>query len=91
MMIVLQVNKVSISTSGMVAVAQDNRQVHIYDISGAKIARLPRDQGKCHMRMVSSVAWAGDQDTNKPGLFSVGFDRVGFGWRMRSKEEQKVV
>jgi len=86
-----QVNKVSISTSGMVAVAQDNRQVYIYDISGAKIARLPRDQGKCHMRMVSSVAWAGDQDTNKPGLFSVGFDRVGFGWRMRSKEEQKVV
>ena len=53
MMIVLQVNKVSISTSGMVAVAQDNRQVHIYDISGAKIARLPRDQGKCHAVLCS--------------------------------------
>ena len=69
-------NKVSISTTGMVAVAQDNRH---------------QNQGKCHMRMVSSVAWALDQDTNKPSLFSVGFDRIGFGWKMRSKEEQKVV
>jgi len=86
-----QVNKVRINNTGMVAVAQDNRHVVIYDISGAKIARLPRDQGKCHMRMVSSVAWALDQDTNKPSLFSVGFDRIGFGWKMRSKEEPKVV
>lgn len=45
------------------------------------------------MRMVSSVAWVADLDTNKPGpsLFSVGFDRIGFGWKMRSKEEQKVL
>ena len=65
-------NKVSISTTGMEAVAQDNR----------------------HQKasVVSSLAWALDQDTNKPSLFSgVGFDRIGFGWKMRSKKEQKVV
>lgn len=87
-----QVNKVSISNNGMIAVPQDNRHVYIYDISGAKLARLPRDQGKCHMRMVTSVAWGSDPlDTVKPSLFSVGFDRVGFGWKLRGKEEQKVV
>jgi len=87
-----QVNKVSISNNGMIAVPQDNRHVYIYDISGAKLARLPRDQGKCHMRMVTSVAWGSDPlDTVKPSLFSVGFDRVGFGWKFRGKEEQKIV
>ena len=45
-----QVNKVRISNNGMIAVPQDNRHVYIYDISGAKLARLPRDHGKCHMR-----------------------------------------
>ena len=43
-------------------------------------------------RMVTSVAWGSDPlDTVKPSLFSVGFDRVGFGWKFRGKEEQKVV
>jgi len=90
-----QVNKLSISTGGMVAVPQDNRHVYIYDISGNKLARLPRESSKCHMRMVSSVAWAveGDRDNwkGKANLFSVGFDRVAMGWRVKSKEEQRAV
>ena len=47
-----QVNKVRISNNGMIAVPQDNRHVYIYDISGAKLARLPRDHGKCHMMYI---------------------------------------
>ena len=44
------------------------------------------------LRMVTSVAWGADPlDTVKPSLFSVGFDRVGFGWKLRGKtEEQRV-
>eukprot|EP00090_Calanus_glacialis_P013312 TRINITY_DN21950_c0_g1_i1.p1 TRINITY_DN21950_c0_g1~~TRINITY_DN21950_c0_g1_i1.p1 ORF type:complete len:516 (-),score=173.40 TRINITY_DN21950_c0_g1_i1:139-1686(-) len=90
-----QVNKLSISSGGMVAVPQDNRHVCIYDISGNKLARLPRESSKCHMRMVSSVVWAmeGDRDNwkGKANLFSVGFDRVAMGWRVKSKEEQRAM
>jgi len=90
-----QVNKLSISTNGMIAIPQDNRHVCIYDISGNKLARLPRDSDKCHMRMVSSVAWASSDGERenlkiKANLFSVGFDRVAMGWKVKSKEEQRT-
>ena len=86
------VNKLAISEGGMVGVPQDNRHVNIYDIAGNKLSRLPRESGKCHMRMVSSVAWApweGDELKRGRGanLFSVGFDRLAMGWRVRGKEE----
>merc|ERR1719239_575138 len=87
------VNKLAISEGGMVGVPQDNRHVNIYDIAGNKLSRLPRESGKCHMRMVSSVAWAGEGEgwRGRANLFSVGFDRLAMGWKMRSKEEQKVL
>ena len=47
------VNKLSVSEGGMVAVLQDNRHVSIFDMAGNKLSRLPRESGKCHMRMVS--------------------------------------
>ena len=82
-------NKVAINSSGMIAIPQDNRHVTIYDIAGVKLARLPRESGKCHMRMVSSVAWpSADADSGWRGpanLFSAGFDRLALGWRVRSK------
>ena len=84
------VNKLAISEGGMVGVPQDNRHVNIYDIAGNKLSRLPRESGKCHMRMVSSVAWAGEGLEGWRGranLFSVGFDRLAMGWRVRGKEE----
>jgi len=83
------VNKLAISEGGMVGVPQDNRHVSIYDIAGNKLSRLPRESGKCHMRMVSSVAWAGDGEgwRGRANLFSVGFDRLAMGWRVRGKEE----
>lgn len=87
-----QVNKVAINNSGMIAIPQDNRHVTIYDIAGVKLARLPRESGKCHMRMVSSVAWpASDSEgggwRGPANLFSAGFDRLALGWRVRSKED----
>lgn len=89
-----QVNKVAINNSGMIAIPQDNRHVTIYDIGGAKLARLPRESGKCHMRMVSSVAWPPselDSGWRWPAnLFSAGFDRLALGWRVRSKEDPAV-
>ena len=44
-------------------------------------------------RMVTSVAWGADPlDTVKPSLFSVGWDRVALGWKLRGKEtEHKIV
>jgi len=90
-----QVNKLSISNNGMVAVPQDNRHVCIYDTSGNKLARLPRESTKCHMRMVSSVVWAADSERDgwkgRANLFSVGFDRVAMGWKVKSKEDQRAV
>jgi len=84
-----QVNKLAVSAGGMLAVPQDNRHVYLYDISGAKLARLPRESRKCHHRMVSSVAWGtqGDRDT---ALYSVGFDRLAMAWKVRGKEENSL-
>jgi len=85
-----QVNKLSINGNGMIAIPQDNRHVLIYDVSGNKLARLPRESRKCHMRMVSAVSWSGDLETNwrtQANLFSAGFDRLALGWRVKGKEE----
>jgi len=84
-----QVNKLSISSSGMIAVPQDNRHVSIFDINGAKLTRLPRESRKCHMRMVSSVAWASEGDgwRSEANLFSTGFDRVALGWKVKGKDD----
>jgi len=84
-----QVNKLAISSNGMIAIPQDNRHVSIFDVSGAKMTRLPRDSRKCHMRMVSSVAWAAEGEgwRSEANLFSVGFDRLALGWKVKSKEE----
>ena len=73
----------------MIAIPQDNRHVSIFDISGAKVTRLPRDSRKCHMRMVSSVAWAPDGENWRcpVNLISAGFDRLALGWKVKSKEE----
>jgi len=87
-----QVNKLAVSSNGMIAIPQDNRHVSIFDISGGKLSRLPRDTRKCHMRMVSSVAWPQDSDgwRSEATLFSAGFDRLALGWKVKSKEDTTV-
>ena len=90
------VNRLDVSTAGLIAIPQDNRQVVIHDLNGQKLSRLPRDTAKSHHRMVSAVCWtanegASDAWRSKANLFSAGFDRKAFGWSVRlpaaSKEE----
>ncbi len=87
------VNRLSISSWGLIAIPQDNRHVVIHDLqSGQKLTRLPRDTSHTHHRMVTSVEWALEETDSKwksrANLFSAGFDRVAFGWSIRSREEE---
>lgn len=81
------------SLSGTIAVPHDNRQVTLHDLSGQKLLRLPRDGTKCHHRMVTSTCWAGAENSenwrSRANLFSAGFDRVAFGWSVRSSTRDK--
>ena len=36
------VNRISLSSSGLIAVPHDDRHVRIFDLSGQRLARLPR-------------------------------------------------
>lgn len=90
------VNRLSISPSGLIAIPQDNRHVVIHDLlSGQKLTRLPRDTTHTHHRLVASTAWALDEHEtsgkwrSKANLFSAGFDRVAFGWSIRSASNGK--
>ena len=82
-----------LSFSGTIAVPHDNRQVTLHDLSGQKLLRLPRDGTKCHHRMVTSTCWAGAENSenwrSRANLFSAGFDRVAFGWSVRSSTRDK--
>ena len=82
-----------LSLSGTIAVPHDNRQVTLHDLSGQKLLRLPRDGTKCHHRMVTSTCWAGAENSenwrSRANLFSAGFDRVAFGWSVRSSTRDK--
>lgn len=89
------VNRLDISSTGLIAVPQDNRQIYVHDLNGHKLTRLPRDSTKSHHRMVSAVCWAPDSEPvenwrSKANLFSAGFDRMAFGWSVKpaaNKEE----
>lgn len=71
-------NRLAVSSTGIVAIPHDNRQIRLFDLNGQRLARLPRTSRQGHRRMVSSVAWAMDSGTCN--LFSSGFDRLVLGW-----------
>ncbi|KAH8417703.1 hypothetical protein KR222_004499 [Zaprionus bogoriensis] len=73
------VNRLAVSTGGIIAIPHDNRQIRLFDLNGQRVARLPRTSRQGHRRMVSSVAWAEEPLLNCD-LFSCGFDRRVFGW-----------
>lgn len=84
------------SFAGTIAIPQDNRQVVLYDLSGQKLLRLPRDSSSSkstHHRMVTSTCWAdseySDNWRTKANLFSAGFDRVAFGWWIKPTNKDK--
>lgn len=73
------VNRLAVSSGGIIAIPHDNRQIRLFDLNGQRVARLPRTSRQGHRRMVSSVAWA-EEPLLDCDLFSCGFDRRVFGW-----------
>ncbi|EDW54646.1 GM18704 [Drosophila sechellia] len=73
------VNRLAVSTGGIIGIPHDNRQIRLFDLNGQRVARLPRTSRQGHRRMVSSVAWA-EEPLLDCDLFSCGFDRRVFGW-----------
>lgn len=73
------VNRLAVSSTGIIAIPHDNRHIRLFDLNGQRIARLPRTNRQGHRRMVSSVAWTEDI-TQHCNLFSCGFDRTVLGW-----------
>jgi len=82
------VNRISVNSSGIVAVPTDNRNVRLFDLSGNRLARLPRSSRQGHSRMVCSTAWAEDL-SQRPNLFTVGFDRQVIGWSVQHRDTQE--
>jgi len=82
------VNRISVSSSGLIAVPYDNRNVRIFDLTGNRLARLPRSSHQGHSRMVCSTAWA-NEGTQRPNLFTCGFDRQVIGWAVEPRDQQE--
>lgn len=80
------VNRVSVSSGGLIAIPHDNRQVRLFDLNGHRLARLPRSSRQGHRRMVTSVAWVDDMSSNI-NFYSCGFDRRILGWSIQSSKE----
>ncbi|XP_043920619.1 WD repeat-containing protein 37 [Protopterus annectens] len=75
------VNRISVSVSQrIIALPHDNRQVRLFDMSGVRLARLPRSNRQGHRRMVCCAVWNEDHPTCN--LFTCGFDRQAIGWNI---------
>uniref|UniRef100_A0A3P9BGB3 WD repeat-containing protein 37 n=1 Tax=Maylandia zebra TaxID=106582 RepID=A0A3P9BGB3_9CICH len=75
------VNRISVSVNQkIIALPHDNRQVRLFDMSGVRLARLPRSNRQGHRRMVCCSAWCEDNTTCN--LFTCGFDRQAIGWNI---------
>ncbi|CAG5107715.1 Similar to wdr37: WD repeat-containing protein 37 (Xenopus laevis) [Cotesia congregata] len=74
-------NRLAVSSNGVVAIPHDNRQIRLFDLSGQRLARLPRTSRRGHRRMVCAVAWA-EEPGSICNLFSCGFDRLVLGWNV---------
>ena len=79
------VNKLSVSDNNLIAVPFDNRNVRLFDLAGARLARLPRSSHQGHSRMVTATAWTSETG-QRPNLFTSGFDRQVIGWSVEARE-----
>ncbi|ODM93041.1 WD repeat-containing protein 37 [Orchesella cincta] len=81
------VNRISVSSNGLIAIPHDDRHVRIFDLSGQRLGRLPRSNRQGHRRMATSCTWGEDQKVN---LFTCGFDRVVMAWNVQyNKDKEK--
>uniref|UniRef100_A0AAX7SES6 WD repeat-containing protein 37 n=1 Tax=Astatotilapia calliptera TaxID=8154 RepID=A0AAX7SES6_ASTCA len=75
------VNRISVSANQkIIALPHDNRQVRLFDMSGVRLARLPRSNRMGHRRMVCCTAW--NEENQSCNLFTCGFDRQAIGWNI---------
>ncbi|KAM9713100.1 WD repeat-containing protein 37-like isoform 4-T7 [Menidia menidia] len=75
------VNRISVSANQrIIALPHDNRQVRLFDMSGVRLARLPRSNRMGHRRMVCCTAW--NEENQTCNLFTCGFDRQAIGWNI---------
>ncbi|XP_023121061.1 WD repeat-containing protein 37-like isoform X1 [Amphiprion ocellaris] len=75
------VNRLSVSANQrIIALPHDNRQVRLFDMSGVRLARLPRSNRMGHRRMVCCTAW--NEENQSCNLFTCGFDRQAIGWNI---------
>ncbi|KAL1501134.1 hypothetical protein ABEB36_006519 [Hypothenemus hampei] len=80
------VNRLSVSANGLIAIPHDNRHIRLYDLSGTRLARLPRSSRQGHNRMVACTAWS-DDAIGGVNLFTCGFDRRVLGWSVNSLKD----
>ena len=83
------VNKLSVSSSNLIAAPYDNRNVRIFDLTGSRLTRLPRSSHQGHSRMVTATAWTQD-NALRPNLFTCGFDRQVIGWSVEPRENTET-
>ncbi|CAI8039990.1 WD repeat-containing protein 37 [Geodia barretti] len=85
------INRISVSHGNrpILAVPLDNRHLKLYDLSGSRLAQLPRRQRQAHRRMVCSVTWSHDShvSTERCNLFSAGFDNKVVGWKVKFEQQ----
>ncbi|KAL4000726.1 mitogen-activated protein kinase kinase kinase kinase 2 [Sarotherodon galilaeus] len=75
------VNRISVSANQkIIALPHDNRQVRLFDMSGVRLARLPRSNRMGHRRMVCCTTW--NEENQSCNLFTCGFDRQAIGWNI---------
>lgn len=80
-------NRIAVSPSGVIGIPYDNRQVRLFDLSGNRLARLPRSSRQGHRRMVCCVAWGDDKADGSTNFYSCGFDRLVLGWSIQPCKE----
>ncbi|XP_037094643.1 WD repeat-containing protein 37-like isoform X2 [Pollicipes pollicipes] len=83
------INRLDVSAANVIALPFDNRHVRLYDLSGQRLARLPRSNRLGHRRMVCSVTWSDDTSCGRPNLFSSGFDNIAIGWLITPPKDSK--
>lgn len=80
------VNRLSVSSNGVIAIPHDNRHIRLFDLAGQRLARLPRSSRQGHNRMVACATWA-DESIAGVNLFTCGFDRRVLGWSVMSLKD----
>lgn len=74
------VNRLAVNSKGVIAIPHDNRHIRLFDLTGVRLARLPRNERECHRRVVAATTWVPYSDHHKVNLLSCGWDKMVFGW-----------